>query len=82
MNEETYKQSLQTLANKLGAAELVSAQYQALYGQADKERSELTATLVKINAVLESDADLKSRFDEAELKLHQKQMEAEKGEEL
>ena len=66
MNENTYNNSLSKIAIKLANAEVQLTQYEALYEEAQKQTSEMSEVLQKINEVMEANPELKELFDEAE----------------
>lgn len=69
MNEQTYQRVLNKISFKLANSEMVSAQYEALYEEAQEQCKQANDLLAKFNKVLESDKDLKELFDETAQKL-------------
>ena len=56
---------------KLANSEMVSAQYEALYEEAQEQCKQANDLLAKFNKVLESDLALKELFDETAQKLEE-----------
>ena len=64
MNEQTYQRILNKISFKLANSEMVSAQFEALYEEAQEQCKQANDLLTKFNKVLESDSALKELFDE------------------
>ena len=71
MNEQTYQRILNKTSFKLANSEMVSAQYEALYEEAQEQCKQANDLLAKFNKVLESDPALKELFDETAQKLEE-----------
>lgn len=71
MNEQTYQRVLNKISFKLANSEMVSAQYEALYEEAQEQCKQANDLLAKFNKVLESDPALKELFDETAQKLEE-----------
>ena len=71
MNEQTYQRTLNKISFRLANSEMVSAQFEALYEEAESECKQANELLAKFNKVLESDPALKELFDETAQKLEE-----------
>lgn len=71
MNEQTYQRVLNKISFKLANSEMVSAQFEALYEEAQEQCKQANDLLAKFNKVLESDQALKELFDEASAKIEE-----------
>lgn len=71
MNEQTYQRTLNKISFRLANAEMVSAQFEALYEESQEQCKRANDLLAKFNKVLESDPALKELFDEASQKLEE-----------
>lgn len=71
MNEQTYQRVLNKISFKLANSEMVSAQFEALYEEAQEQCKQANDLLAKFNKVLESDQALKELFDETAQKLEE-----------
>lgn len=71
MNEQTYQRVLNKISFKLANSEMVSAQFEALYEDAQEQCKQANDLLAKFNKVLESDPALKELFDETAQKLEE-----------
>lgn len=71
MNEQTYQRVLNKISFKLANLEMVSAQFEALYEEAQEQCKQANDLLAKFNKVLESDPALKELFDETAQKLEE-----------
>ena len=71
MNEQTHQRVLNKISFKLANSEMVSAQYEALYEEAQEQCKQANDLLAKFNKVLESDQALKELFDETAQKLEE-----------
>lgn len=71
MNEQTYQRVLNKISFKLASSEMVSAQFEALYEEAQEQCKQANDLLAKFNKVLDSDSALKELFDETAQKLEE-----------
>ena len=71
MNEQTYQRILNKISFKIANSEMVSAQIEALYEEAQEQCKQANDLLAKFNKVLESDPALKELFDEASAKIEE-----------
>lgn len=71
MNEQTYQRILNKISFRLANSEMVSAQFEALYEEAQEQCKQANDLLTKFNDVLGSDSALKDLFDEAYQKLEE-----------
>lgn len=71
MNEQTYQRTLNKISFRLANSEMVSAQFEALYEEAESECKQANELLAKFNKVLDSDPALKELFDETAQKLEE-----------
>lgn len=71
MNEQTYQRVLNKISFRLAHSEMVSAQYEALYEEAQEQCKQANDLLAKFNKVLDSDPALKELFDETAQKLEE-----------
>lgn len=71
MNEQTYQRVLNKISFKLANSEMVSAQFEALYEEAQEQCKQANDSLAKFNKVLDSDPALKELFDETAQKLEE-----------
>ncbi|EIG25324.1 hypothetical protein Javan377_0005 [Streptococcus phage Javan377] len=71
MNEQTYQRVLNKISFKLANSEMVSAQFEALYEEAQEQCKQANDLLAKFNKVLDSDPALKELFDETAQKLEE-----------
>nr|DAS59698.1 MAG TPA: hypothetical protein [Caudoviricetes sp.] len=71
MNEQTYQRVLNKISFRLAHSEMVSAQYEALYEEAQEQCKQANDLLTKFNKVLDSDPALKELFDETAQKLEE-----------
>lgn len=71
INEQTYQRTLNKISFKLANSEMVSAQFEALYEEAQEQCKQANDLLAKFNKVLDSDPALKELFDETAQKLEE-----------
>lgn len=71
MNEQTYQRTLNKISFRLANSEMVSAQFEALYEESQKQCKRSNDLLTKFNKVLDSDPVLKELFDETAQKLEE-----------
>ena len=71
MNEQMYQRTLNKISFRLANSEMVSAQFEALYEEAQEQCKQANDLLAKFNKVLESDPALKELFDETAQKLEE-----------
>lgn len=71
MNEQTYQRILNKISFRLANSEMVSAQFEALYEEAQEQCKQANDLLTKFNDVLASDQALKELFDETAQKLEE-----------
>lgn len=71
MNEQTYQRVLNKISFRLAESEMVSAQFEALYEEAQEQCKQANDLLAKFNKVLDSDPALKELFDETAQKLEE-----------
>lgn len=71
MNEQTYQRTLNKISFRLANSEMVSAQFEALYEEAQEQCKQANDLLAKFNKVLDSDPALKELFDETAQKLEE-----------
>lgn len=71
MNEQTYQRILNKISFRLANSEMVSAQFEALYEEAQEQCKQANDLLAKFNKVLDSDPALKELFDETAQKLEE-----------
>lgn len=71
MNEQTYQRTLNKISFRLANSEMVSAQFEALYEESQKQCKRSNDLLAKFNDVLDSDQALKELFDEASAKIEE-----------
>ncbi|MEZ7575198.1 hypothetical protein O3686_09100 [Streptococcus parasanguinis] len=71
MNEQTHQRILNKISFRLAHSEMVSAQFEALYEDAQEQCKQANDLLAKFNKVLDSDPALKELFDEASAKIEE-----------
>lgn len=71
MNEQTYQRTLNKISFRLANSEMVSAQFEALYEEAQEQCKQANDLLAKFNKVLDSDPALKELFDETAQELEE-----------